>query len=58
MPDPPLTIRRKRRVLIAERDGAPSAGISLTSGALTGAPTAGAVRALRHRRWQLLRHGN
>jgi hypothetical protein len=57
MPDPPLTIRRSRGTLIAERDGAPIAGISLTSGALTGSPTAGDVRALRHRRWQLLRHG-
>ena len=49
-----LTIRRDRRVLIAERDGIPIAGLSLTSGALTGAP--GAVHALRHRRWQLFRH--
>ena len=50
MPDPPLTIRRNGRALIAERDGAPIAGISLTSGALTGDPTASAVHALRHRR--------
>jgi hypothetical protein len=55
MLDPPLTIRRNRRVLIAERDGARIAAISLTSGAVTGAPSA--VPALRHRRWQLLRHG-
>ena len=36
MLDPPLTIRRNGRALIAERDGAPIAAIALTSGALTG----------------------
>ena len=57
MLDPPLTFRRDRRTLIAERDGTPIAGIALTTGALIAGPTAETARALRHRRWQLFRHG-
>ena len=57
MPDPPLTFRRNGDALVAERDGTAIAGIALTSGALTDQPEAPTVRALRHRRWQLMRHG-
>jgi hypothetical protein len=57
MPDPPLTFRRDRRTLIAERDGAPIAGIALTTGALIAGPTTQIAHALRRRRWQLFRHG-
>jgi hypothetical protein len=48
------------RVLLAERDGAPLAALSLESGAATADPfqhSADAVRLLSLRRYQLLRQG-
>ena len=62
MRDPPLTVRPRRggRALLAERDGRAVAAIALTSGriAADASPAAAdAVRALRRRRYQLLRQG-
>lgn len=52
--------RLRGRALLAERDGYAIAAVALTSGAIVADPshpTAAAVRALRRRRYQLLRQG-
>jgi hypothetical protein len=55
------TRRRPRgRMLIAERRGVPVAALALTSGVVVAdmsSDPAAALRALRHRRYQLLRQG-
>jgi hypothetical protein len=52
--------RPSGRALVAEADGTPIAAIALTSGAVlaaAGNPNMQAIRALRYRRYRLLRQG-